>query len=32
MRGLLDATKALERQLESREVAFHTVVFIRTDI
>jgi hypothetical protein len=32
MRGLLYATKALERQLERRGVAFHTVVFVRTDI
>jgi hypothetical protein len=32
MRGLLDATQALQRQLEKRNVDFHSVVFVRTDI
>ncbi len=32
MRGLLDATHELQRQLDNRDVEFHLVVFIRTDI
>ena len=32
MRGLLDATQKLQEQLEDRDVAFHSVVFIRTDV
>jgi hypothetical protein len=32
LRSLLEATRKLQRQLESREVEFHAVVFIRNDI
>lgn len=32
MRGLLEAAQQLQRQLEKREVGFHTVVFVRTDV
>jgi hypothetical protein len=32
LRALLDATRQLQRQLEDRGVAFHPVVFVRTDI
>lgn len=32
MRGLLDATQSLQRQLDQRDVDFHSVVFVRTDI
>jgi hypothetical protein len=32
MRGLLDATQKLQQQLEDRDVAFNSVVFIRTDV
>lgn len=32
MRGLLDATHELQRQLERRDVIFRVVVFVRTDI
>jgi hypothetical protein len=32
MRGLLDATHSLKRQLDDRGVEFHLVVFIRVDI
>jgi hypothetical protein len=32
MRGLLDAAQALQRQLDKRDVNFHSVVFVRTDI
>jgi hypothetical protein len=32
LRGLLDASQQLQRQLESREVGFHSVVFVRADV
>ena len=32
LRSLLEATRKLERQLESRDVEFHAVVFIRSEI
>jgi hypothetical protein len=32
LRSLLEATRKLQRQFESREVEFHAVVFIRNDI
>ena len=32
LRSLLEGTRKLQRQLESREVEFHAVIFIRNDI
>jgi len=32
VRGLLEATRKIQRQLEDRDVPFHCLVFIRTDI
>lgn len=32
LRGLLDATAQLQRSLEARDVVFHGVVFLRTDV
>lgn len=32
VRGLLEATRKLQRQLEDRDIEFHCLVFLRTDI